>query len=162
MIYAFENLCFCQLLKKKSEIRRYKFENLLIAILISKHQNCSSIAAEKSEMWRYKFENLLIAFSINRHRHLFSIVDGKSKMGRYKFENLLIAFLISRQRKKMSSKNQPECAFYKKNRPECAFSLFLTLSFLAKSFVFSRFHTKHNTTNLTANHLTQQLITLQK
>ena len=122
MIYAFENLCFCQLLKKKSEIRRYKFENLLIAILMSRQKNCSSIAAEKSEMWRYKFENLLIAFSINRHRHLFSIVDGKSKMGRYKFENLLIAFLINKQRKIMSSKNQPECAFYKKNRPECAFS----------------------------------------
>ena len=62
MIYAFEKLYFCQLLKKKSEIRRYKFENLLIAILISRYQNCSSIAAEKSEMWRYKFENILIAF----------------------------------------------------------------------------------------------------
>ena len=61
---------------------------------------------------------------MNRHRNLFSIVNGKSKMGRYKFENLLIEFLIIRQRKKMSSKNQPECAFYKKNRPECAFSLF--------------------------------------
>jgi len=31
--------------------------------------------------------------------------------------------LINKQRKIMSSKNQPECAFYKKNRPECAFSL---------------------------------------
>jgi len=35
--------------------------------------------------------------------------------------------LISKQRKNMSSKNQPECAFYKKNRPECAFSLFFKL-----------------------------------
>jgi len=64
---------------------------------MSRQKNCSSIAAEKSEMWRYKFENLLIAFSINLHRYLFSIVDGKSKMGRYKFENLLIAFLINKQ-----------------------------------------------------------------
>ena len=46
-------------------------------------------------------------------------------MGRYKFENLLMVFLISKQRKKMSSENQPECAFYKKNRPECAFSLYI-------------------------------------
>ena len=84
MIYAFENLCFCQSLKKKSE------------------------------MWRYKFENLLIAFSMNRYRHLFSIVDGKSKMGRYKFENLLIAFLISRQRKKCHLKISQSVLFTKK------------------------------------------------
>ena len=127
MIYAFENLCFCQSLKKKSEIRRYKFENLLIAILISKHKHCSSIAAEKSEMWRYKFENLLIAFSMNRHRHLFSIVDGKSKMGRYKFENLLIAFLISRQQKTMSSKNSQSVLFTKKIGQSVLFLYFLYL-----------------------------------
>ena len=108
------------IIEGKSEFRRYKFENLLIANIISRQQNYSSIASEKSEMWRYKFENLFIAFKIIRHHNWFSIVEGKSKMWRNKFEKLLtgIAFSICKQRKIMSSQNQPECAFYTNNRPK--------------------------------------------
>jgi len=48
-------------------------------------------------MGRYKFENLLIALLISKQQYCLSIVDGKSEMGRYKFENLLMTFLINRQ-----------------------------------------------------------------
>ena len=60
---------------------RYKFENLLIALLISRQQYCLSIVDGKGEMGRYKFENLLMAFLINRQLYWLSIVDGKNKMG---------------------------------------------------------------------------------
>jgi len=36
-----------------------------------------SIIEGKSEMRRYKFENLLIAFLINRQQYCLSIADGK-------------------------------------------------------------------------------------
>jgi len=55
-------------------------------------------------MKRYKFENLLIAFLINRQKYCLLIVDGKSDMGRYKFENLLMAFLINTQQSYLSLK----------------------------------------------------------
>ena len=50
------------IIEERSKIRRSKLENLLIAFLIRRQQNCSPIAAEKSEEWRYELENLLIAF----------------------------------------------------------------------------------------------------
>ena len=65
-------------------------------------------------MRRYKFENLLMAFLINRQQSCLSTIDGKKWDEEVGVENLLIAILISKQRKKLSSQNLPECAFYKK------------------------------------------------
>ena len=73
-------------------------------------------------MRRYKFENLLKAFLISKQQYCLSIIDGKKWDEEVEVENLLIAFMLNRQRKTMSSQNLPECAFYSKYLPECAFS----------------------------------------
>jgi len=98
-------LCFYKLVilsiieGKKSEMRSFKFETLLIALLINRQQYCMSIVDGKSEMRRHKFENLLIAFLICRQQYCLSILDGKKWDEEVEVENLLIAILISKQQK---------------------------------------------------------------
>ena len=76
------DLSFCKfvilsIIEGKSEMRRYKFENSLIAILINRQQYCLSIADGKSEMRGYKFEYLLMAFLITSQQYCLSIKERK-------------------------------------------------------------------------------------
>ena len=87
-------------MKEKSEMKRYKFENLLIAFLINRQQYYLSIVDGKSEMRRNKFENLLMTFLISKQQSYLSNKDGKKWDEEVEVENLLIAILISKQRKK--------------------------------------------------------------
>ena len=48
-------------------------------------------------MRRYKFENLLMAFLINSEQSYLSIIDGKKYDDEVEVENLLIAISLSRQ-----------------------------------------------------------------
>ena len=91
---------FCQLLKEKSEMRRYKFENLLMAFLTSRQQYCLSIVDGRKWDEEVEVENLLMAFLMSKQQNYLSNIDGKKWDEEVEVENLLIAILISKQRKK--------------------------------------------------------------
>ena len=110
------------IIEGKSEMRRYKFENLLIAFLINKQQYCLSIVDGKKWDEEVEVEILLMTILISKQQSYLSVIDEKKWDEEVEVENLLIAMLIIKQRKKFSSQNLPECAFYNKNLPECAFS----------------------------------------